>query len=82
MLPGFVVDAVAEVPYGAHPTSFYPRYGYDTDLHLDWVAAARDEASAKEFLDRYIHAPASHTEYLDAVGGAATMIELVSLVRG
>ena len=24
VLPGFRVDAVVEVPYGAHPTSFYP----------------------------------------------------------
>ena len=32
VLPGFRVDAVVEVPYGAHPTSFFPRYGYDTQL--------------------------------------------------
>ena len=30
VLPGFVVSAVVEVPYGAHPTSFNPNYGYDT----------------------------------------------------
>ena len=24
VLPGFIVDAVVEVPYGAHPTSFFP----------------------------------------------------------
>ena len=55
VLPGFVVDAVVEVPYGAHPTSLHPRYTYDTDLHLDWSKAARDDATAaEEFLQRYV----------------------------
>ena len=43
VLPGFMVDAVVEVPYGAHPTSFNPRYGYDTRLHLAWGKAARED---------------------------------------
>ena len=33
VLPSFAVDAVVHVPYGAHPTSCFPRYGYDTDFH-------------------------------------------------
>jgi glutaconate CoA-transferase subunit A len=82
VLPGFVVDAVVEVPYGAHPTSFFPRYGYDTALHEQWAQAARDDAAAAEFLDRYVRTPASQVEYLDAVGGATNLIELVSAVRG
>lgn len=32
-IPGFLVDGVAEVPYGAHPLSMPGRYGYDT-AHL------------------------------------------------
>jgi acyl CoA:acetate/3-ketoacid CoA transferase alpha subunit len=73
VLPGFIVDAVVEVPYGAHPTSFFPGYGYDTDFHLQWAKVARDDGTAGEFLDRYLHAPASQAEYLDAAGGAAML---------
>ena len=43
VLPGFMVDAVVEAPFGAHPTSFSPRYGYDTAMHLEWIGAARDD---------------------------------------
>jgi acyl CoA:acetate/3-ketoacid CoA transferase alpha subunit len=82
VLPGFVVDAVVEVPYGAHPTSLFPRYTYDTDLHLEWTKAARDDASAAEFLRRYVYAPESQVDYLDAVGGATKLLDLVSAVRG
>jgi glutaconate CoA-transferase subunit A len=79
VLPGFVVDAVVEVPYGAHPTSFYPLYGYDTRLHLEWTKVARDDEQAQDFLRRYVLEPATQADYLDAVGGAATLIEVTRL---
>ena len=82
VLPGFIVDAVAEVPYGAHPTSYFPRYSYDTELHLAWARAARDDATAREFLQRYVIDPSSQAEYLDAVGGAGVLLDLVGQVRG
>jgi acyl CoA:acetate/3-ketoacid CoA transferase alpha subunit len=77
VLPGFVVDAVVEVPYGAHPTSFFPNYGYDTDLHLAWAKVARDAGDTEEFLERYVIAPSSQAEYLDAAGGAS----MISRIR-
>ena len=43
VLPGFRVDAVVEVPYGAHPTSLHPRYGYDARFHLAWTKVSRDD---------------------------------------
>jgi acyl CoA:acetate/3-ketoacid CoA transferase alpha subunit len=77
VLPGFVVDAVVEVPYGAHPTSFFPNYGYDTDLHLAWAKVARDAGDTEEFLEHYVIAPSSQAEYLDAAGGAS----MISRIR-
>jgi glutaconate CoA-transferase subunit A len=79
VLPHFRVDAVVEVPYGAHPTSFYPRYGYDAQFHLDWVKVARDDAAAQEFLRRYVHEPETQADYLDAVGGAQRLMEVTRL---
>jgi glutaconate CoA-transferase subunit A len=76
LLPHFRVDAVVEVPYGAHPTSFHPLYTYDTPFHLEWVSAARDEARAAKFLQTYIHQPETQADYLDAVGGAARLMEI------
>ncbi len=70
VLPGFIVDAVVEVPYGAHPTSFYPRYGYDTSFHMAWAKVARDSEAAKGFLDRVVREPDTQAEYLDTAGGA------------
>ena len=68
VLPGFIVDAVVEVPYGAHPTSFFPNYGYDGSFHRAWSEAARDDQKASEFMDRYVRSPATQKEYLETVG--------------
>ena len=68
ILPGFIVDAVVEVPYGAHPTSFFPNYSYDSRFHRAWADAALDDAEATAFLDSYVRGPSSQEEYLDTVG--------------
>ena len=79
VLPGFRVDAVVEVPYGAHPTSFYPLYGYDTAFHVEWTKVSRDAEQTQEFLRRYVFEPETHADYLDAVGGAARLMEVSRL---
>jgi glutaconate CoA-transferase subunit A len=76
VLPGFAVDAVVEVPYGAHPTSLFPNYGYDSAFHLEWVRVARDDEATAEFLRSYVTGPDDQAAYLEAVGGAERMIEL------
>ncbi len=73
ILPGFLVDAVAEVPYGAHPTSFFPNYGYDSRFHREWVGVSRDDAAAAAFLKRYVVGPASQEQYLECVGGSGCL---------
>lgn len=81
ILPGFTVDAVVEVPYGAHPTSLNPQYGYDARMHLEWSGAARDDEATEEFLARYVLEPNSQAEYLDAAGGAEMLSRIVRWER-
>lgn len=76
ILPGFMVDAVVEVPFGAHPTSFFPNYGYDNRLHIEWAAAAREDESAAELISRYVLEPENQQQYLDAVGGDETILRI------
>jgi glutaconate CoA-transferase subunit A len=78
ILPGFMVDAVIEVPFGAHPTSFSPNYGYDSRFHLEWAAAARDDDSAAVLIKRYVQEPENQQQYLDAVGGVKTINRILA----
>lgn len=77
VLPGFIVTAVVEVPYGAHPTSFNPNYGYDSKMHLEWVAAARDDEATAKFLQDHVYGPDGQAEYLDSTGGADRLISVI-----
>jgi glutaconate CoA-transferase, subunit A len=73
VLPGFMVDAVVEVPYGAHPTSFYPNYGYDSAFHREWTSVSRDNNKTAEFIKRFVLEPADQSSYLQAIGGESLL---------
>jgi len=40
VIPFFVVDAVVEAPYGAHPCQMPGRYYYDEENIAEWLLAA------------------------------------------
>ena len=52
-IPAHLVAAVTEVPYGAHPSSCYPRYGYDRAHLREYVSAAQ---SGPDDLEKYLAA--------------------------
>jgi glutaconate CoA-transferase, subunit A len=66
-IPGHLVAATAEAPFGAHPTSCYPRYAYDRDHLREYVSAAQ---SGPVDLDKYLTTYVSGSEgsYREAVG--------------
>ena len=65
-LVSFMVDAVVEVPGGAHPTSCYPDYPVDV-VHLARYLLGARRKETQQYLDRYVYGAASAGEYLDRV---------------
>ena len=54
-IPAHLVTAVAEVPFGAHPSSCYPRYAYDRNHLHEYVAAAQaGPEDPDKYLDTYV----------------------------
>jgi glutaconate CoA-transferase subunit A len=67
IIPAHLVAAVAEVPYGAHPSSCYPRYAYDRGHLRDYVSAAESGPDGVEkYLAAYVRG--SEEDYREAVG--------------
>jgi glutaconate CoA-transferase, subunit A len=66
-IPAHLVAAVTEVPYGAHPSSCYPRYAYDRAHLREYVSAAQ---SGPDDLDKYlgVYLGGSEEDYRAAVG--------------
>ena len=66
-IPAHLVAAVAEVPYGAHPASCYPRYAYDrVHLHEYLTASQSGADDLAKYLASYVGE--SEESYRAAVG--------------
>jgi glutaconate CoA-transferase subunit A len=74
--PRFMVDAVAEAPWGAYPTSCFPSYRYDGEFFRTYAAAHAEPGEAERYWTERIDGPASHGAFLDANGGAATLLSI------
>lgn len=76
--PHFMIDAVAEVPWGAYPASMFPTYIHDKVFFESYSAAAmsREHGDFEMFWNEHVVAPEGHGPYLDANGGAATLLRI------
>lgn len=81
-LPGFMVDAIVHVPYGAYPTASYYFYDYDAK-HLNmYKNIAKDDKLFKQYLEQWIYSVSSQSQYLDMIGGARLMEIKANSVTG
>ena len=69
-IPGFAVDAVVEVPYGAFPHECYGLYEADFDHFDEYVArfSSKGAAGVREYLERYVYGAPDHKDYLSLFG--------------
>jgi acyl CoA:acetate/3-ketoacid CoA transferase alpha subunit len=68
-IPFYVVDAVCEVPFGAHPSQMPYLYYFDERHIRGWLEQSVTEAGAKDYLDKYVFGVADFNGYLEKVGG-------------
>lgn len=69
-IPGFLVSAVAEVRFGAHPSPVQGCYNRDNDYYREYHEATRTRADFEAWLARWIAGVRDHKEYLRLLGEA------------
>jgi acyl CoA:acetate/3-ketoacid CoA transferase alpha subunit len=74
-VPGFRVDAVVDLPFGAHPTAVYRSYDYDAEHLALYASASRTQASFDAYLAEYV-LDTDHPRYLELVGGETRLASL------
>lgn len=79
-IPGFVVDAVVHVPFGAHPSQCYNYYDYDKEYFRAYDKAGKTDESFEAFLEEWVYGTKNHEEYLNKVGAAR--LEKLKVVPG
>jgi glutaconate CoA-transferase subunit A len=75
-IPGFLVDAVAEVPFGSYPGNMPYEYFSDEEHIAAWLEAEADGSTFQAFVDRHIHNVRDFYEYLEICGGMERMRRL------
>lgn len=67
-LPSFFVDAIVEVPFGAHPTGCFGFYDYDPKHLSLYRRLAREDRSFEKYLEEWVYGVKTHSGYLAKVG--------------
>lgn len=68
LIPGLVVDAVVEVPYGAHPSYVQGYYDRDNAFYLMWDALSRNPEQVQEWLEEWVYRLPDHAAYVQKLG--------------
>jgi glutaconate CoA-transferase subunit A len=74
--PRFITDAVVEVPWGAYPTSCFPRYRHDKEFFTAYSKAARNPETFRTFWTDRLAGPGTHAAFLQANGGVETVMRI------
>jgi glutaconate CoA-transferase subunit A len=71
VLPHWVVDAVAHVPHGAHPSYAHGYTERDNPFYIEWDAISRDRDRFREWIEEHVLATDDFAQYLDSIGRGA-----------
>lgn len=67
-IPFYVVDAVCEVPFGAHPTQMPYLYFFDEAHIRGWLTQSKTEEGVRDYLEKYVYGVPDFAAYLDLIG--------------
>ncbi|NTW08412.1 MAG: CoA transferase subunit A [Anaerolineaceae bacterium] len=76
VIPGLFVSHVVELPFGAHPTSVYREYDYDSKAIEEYVEASKTPEVFRTYLEKTVFGVKDHAAYLDLMGGKNTLRKL------
>jgi 3-oxoacid CoA-transferase subunit A/glutaconate CoA-transferase subunit A len=68
-IPFYVVDAVCEVPYGAHPTQMPYLYFFDEEHIGEWLELSKTPEGTEAYFQKYVFGVSDFEAYLELVGG-------------
>jgi glutaconate CoA-transferase subunit A len=64
LIPGMIVDAVVDEPWGAHPSYAQGFYDRDNDFYVAWENISRDPAKLRSYLDEFVYGVPDRQGYL------------------
>jgi len=68
LIPGFIVDAVCQVPYCAHPSYTQGYYDRDNSFYLKWDEISSNRDATQAYLDEWVYGVKDRAEYWEKLG--------------
>jgi glutaconate CoA-transferase subunit A len=68
LIPGFVVSAVCQVPYAAHPSYTQGYYDRDNKFYLEWDKISETRENVTAWLDEWVYGLKDHAAYWAKLG--------------
>lgn len=68
LIPGFIVDAVCQVPYCSHPSYTQGYYDRDNNFYLAWDKISEDQDEVKRYLDEWVYGVENRQQYWEKLG--------------
>jgi glutaconate CoA-transferase subunit A len=68
LIPGFIVDAVCQVPYCSHPSYTQGYYDRDNDFYLKWDEISSNREATQRYLDEWVYGVRDRAEYWQKLG--------------
>jgi glutaconate CoA-transferase subunit A len=67
VIPGFIVSAVVEEPWGAHPSAVQGYYGHDDPIYVDYAQQTRTLAGSREWYQKWVYGVMDRKDYLKLI---------------
>ena len=71
LIPGFIVDAVVQVPHCAHPSYTQGYYDRDNAFYLRWDQISESADEVRRYLDEWVYGVKDREEYWQKLGSEA-----------
>lgn len=75
LIPGFIVKAVVQEPWGCHPSFAQGYYDRDNDFYVNWRHVSKDKPKFDKWLDEWVHGLKNRAEYVAKMGEKLTRLK-------
>lgn len=80
-IPFYLVDAVIEVPFGAHPTEMPITYYFDEEHIAHWLDVSRTNEGTIRYFNEFVYGVQDFTAYIQKAGGIEKLEHLKQVMQ-
>jgi len=81
LIPFYLVDAVIEVPFGAHPTEMPVTYYFDEEHIAHWLEVSKTPEGTRKYFEEFVFDLPDFNAYLEKVGGIRKLTHLKQVMK-